>query len=161
MAEGSEKQNDQYMRSSAAGTPPRDAQCARTTDGILEQFEREVFADRQVTEPRPFTQVAPVKKDIAAIGKADETVSLAKHQCHDPARARTASLFRGLRHGRPSRHRLPGGAARLFRHVLRCDRRVGQVSDAQVWTHEFELLNRRFDRPAQQLMEVDVVSSPG
>ena len=70
-----------------------DTQRARTADGILEQFEGQDFAECQITESRSLVQVAPVKEDVPAIGKPDETMSLPQHERHDAARVRWAALL--------------------------------------------------------------------
>lgn len=96
-----------------------DAECAWTADRILEHHELQDFANRQVTKPYPLPQVAPVEEHAAAIGKADEAVSLPEHQLHDGARARRALRSRGqLRLRLAGRRRLSGDALGVLRHFL-------------------------------------------
>ena len=100
------------------GVSAFDSERAWTADRIVEQFERENFSDRQVTEPCPLAQVAPVEEDAAAIGKANEAVSLPVHQRHDAARARRALPFDGPHGlGLMGRRRRSGGASGVLRHI--------------------------------------------
>ena len=143
-SERSENCQEHITPASPTGLPASDAQRAGTTNRILEQFEREDFAHRQITEPRPLVQIAPVEEDVAAIGKPDEAVSLPQHQRHDAARARRASLFAGS----------PGW--RLM--VLLCHSGAPAQSATQVFTFDTSMPSAQSIREHTKLLEPNLPS---
>src|SRR5438552_9738879 len=73
----------QHSPGSPAGPP--DVQRTRSTDGVLEQLERDHVADPQIVERRAFLHIRTMEEDVALVREADEAMALPDQQLGNSA----------------------------------------------------------------------------
>jgi hypothetical protein len=99
-------------------SPARHLPRAGAADVVLEQLERDAIADGEVVDRAAFTNIGPMKIDLAIVGQPDESVTLADEQPHDTPAARDPPRIRRTGAGSPRGRRPSGGAIKVLAHAL-------------------------------------------